>query len=67
MRQSFHDGGMLRSPVRTCRILARAQPLTIVTNVLNIASEMAMRQHVKIVFTGVARGHSFELIGALPR
>lgn len=40
--------------------------LTIVTNALNIASEMAVRQQVKIVLTGgVARSQSYELIGPL--
>ncbi|WP_327087640.1 DeoR/GlpR family DNA-binding transcription regulator [Nonomuraea sp. NBC_01738] len=39
---------------------------TIVTNALNIASELAVRQHVKIVVTGgVARQQSYELIGPL--
>jgi DeoR family transcriptional regulator, aga operon transcriptional repressor len=43
-----------------------AQTLTMVTNALNIANEMAVRQHVKIVLTGgVARGQSYELIGPL--
>lgn len=43
-----------------------APALTMVTNALNIASEMAVRQHVKIVLTGgVARGQSYELIGPL--
>lgn len=40
--------------------------LTIVTNALNIASELAVRPHVKIVVTGgVARPQSFELTGPL--
>ncbi|MEV4888579.1 DeoR/GlpR family DNA-binding transcription regulator [Nonomuraea sp. NPDC050547] len=39
---------------------------TIVTNALNIASELTVRQHVKIVVTGgVARQQSYELIGPL--
>ncbi|MEV4161004.1 DeoR/GlpR family DNA-binding transcription regulator [Nonomuraea dietziae] len=39
---------------------------TIVTNALNIASELTVRQHVKIVVTGgVARPQSYELIGPL--
>lgn len=39
---------------------------TIVTNALNIAAELAVRQHVKIVVTGgVARQQSYELIGPL--
>jgi DeoR family transcriptional regulator of aga operon len=40
--------------------------LTVVTNALNIASELAVRPHVKIVVTGgVARPASFELSGPL--
>ncbi len=40
--------------------------LTVVTNALNIANELAVRPHVKIVVTGgVARQHSFELTGPL--
>jgi DeoR family transcriptional regulator of aga operon len=40
--------------------------LTVVTNALNIASELAVRPHVKIVVTGgVARTASFELSGPL--
>ena len=40
--------------------------LTVVTNALNIANELAVRPHVKIVVTGgVARPQSFELIGPL--
>jgi DeoR family transcriptional regulator, aga operon transcriptional repressor len=40
--------------------------LTVVTNALNIATELAVRQHIKIVVTGgVARPQSYELIGPL--
>ena len=40
--------------------------LTVVTNALNIATELAVRPHVKIVVTGgVARQQSFELTGPL--
>jgi DeoR family transcriptional regulator, aga operon transcriptional repressor len=40
--------------------------ITLVTNALNIASELTVRQHVKIVVTGgVARQQSYELIGPL--
>lgn len=39
---------------------------TVVTNALNIANELAVRPHVKIVVTGgVARPQSFELTGPL--
>ena len=40
--------------------------LTVVTNALNIANELTVRNHVKIVVTGgVARPSSYELIGPL--
>lgn len=40
--------------------------LTVVTNALNIAHELTVRRHVKIVVTGgVARPQSYELIGPL--
>src|SRR5580693_1321919 len=40
--------------------------VTVVTNALNIATELAVRQHIKIVTTGgVARPQSYELIGPL--
>jgi DeoR family transcriptional regulator of aga operon len=40
--------------------------LTIVTNALNIANELVVRPHVKVVVTGgVARPQSFELSGPL--
>lgn len=43
-----------------------AGPVTIVTNALNIANELTVRPHVKIVVTGgVARPQSYELIGPL--
>jgi len=40
--------------------------VTVVTNAMNIANELAVRQHIKIVVTGgVARSQSYELIGPL--
>jgi DeoR family transcriptional regulator of aga operon len=40
--------------------------LTVVTNALNIATELAVRQHIKIVVSGgVARTQSYELTGPL--
>jgi DeoR family transcriptional regulator, aga operon transcriptional repressor len=46
--------------------LAPAAAVTVVTNALNIATELAVRQHIKIVATGgVARPQSYELIGPL--
>jgi DeoR family transcriptional regulator, aga operon transcriptional repressor len=41
-----------------------APVVTVVTNAMNIANELAVRQHIKIVVTGgVARSQSYELIG----
>src|SRR5271156_1356102 len=41
-----------------------APAVTVVTNAMNIANELAVRQHIKIVVTGgVTRGQSYELIG----
>jgi DeoR family transcriptional regulator, aga operon transcriptional repressor len=43
-----------------------APALTVVTNALNIAAELAVRQNIKIVVTGgVARPQSYELTGPL--
>lgn len=43
-----------------------APALTVVTNALNIATELAVRQHIKLVVTGgVARPQSYELTGPL--
>jgi DeoR family transcriptional regulator, aga operon transcriptional repressor len=43
-----------------------APAVTVVTNAMNIANELAVRQQVKIVMTGgVTRGQSYELIGPL--
>ncbi|HEY2553511.1 MAG TPA: DeoR/GlpR family DNA-binding transcription regulator [Streptosporangiaceae bacterium] len=45
---------------------AASPAVTVVTNALNIAAELAVRQHIKIVVTGgVARPHSYELTGPL--
>src|SRR5580700_1800586 len=45
---------------------APAPAVTVVTNALNIATELAVRQHIKIVATGgVARPQSYELTGPL--
>ncbi len=42
------------------------QGLTIVTNALNIANEMIVRSHIKVVVTGgVVRPQSYELVGPL--
>jgi DeoR family transcriptional regulator of aga operon len=46
--------------------LARGPMLTVVTNALNIANELAVRQNIKLVVTGgVARTQSSELTGSL--
>lgn len=42
------------------------QRLTVVTNALNIASELAVRPNLKLVVTGgVARAESYELVGPI--
>jgi len=48
------------------RALAGRAGLTVVTNALNIASELAIRPNLKLVVTGgVARSESYELVGPL--
>jgi DeoR family transcriptional regulator of aga operon len=48
------------------RALADRQKLTIVTNALNIASELAVRPGIKLITTGgVARSQSYELSGPI--
>lgn len=48
------------------RALAERHQLTVVTNALNIASELAVRPNLKLVVTGgVARDKSYELVGPL--
>ena len=48
------------------RVLADRRELTIVTNALNIASELAIRPDLKLVVTGgVARSQSYELSGPI--
>lgn len=43
-----------------------SRPVTVVTNAVNIASELTVRQAVRVVVTGgVARAQSFELAGPL--
>ncbi len=54
----------------TCTEIARAlvarERLTVVTNALNIAAELAVRPHLKLVVTGgQARPESYELVGPL--
>jgi DeoR family transcriptional regulator of aga operon len=48
------------------RILAERVDLTVVTNALNIASELALRPRLKLVMTGgVSRTQSYELVGPI--
>lgn len=48
------------------RALANHTGLTIVTNALNIASDLAMRTNLKLIVTGgTARSESYELVGPL--
>jgi DeoR family transcriptional regulator, aga operon transcriptional repressor len=48
------------------RALVERQRLAVVTNALNIASELAVRPNLKLVVTGgVARPESYELVGPL--
>ena len=48
------------------RALVGRQELTIVTNALNIASELAVRPNLRLVVTGgMARSASYELVGPL--
>jgi DeoR family transcriptional regulator of aga operon len=48
------------------RVLSDRQRLTVVTNSLSIASELAVRPNLKLVVTGgVARAESYELVGPL--
>jgi DeoR family transcriptional regulator of aga operon len=54
----------------TCTEVARAlvdrQKLTVVTNALNIASELAVRPNLRLVVTGgTARPESYELVGPI--
>jgi DeoR family transcriptional regulator of aga operon len=48
------------------RMLVERQGLTIVTNALNIAYELALRRDVRLIATGgVVRSESYELVGPL--
>lgn len=51
---------------RTLATSPELTQLTVVTNALNIANELTVRRHIKLVVTGgVARPQSYELIGPL--
>lgn len=57
-------GGTTTSEV--ARRLVDRDRLTIVTNAINIASEIAVRPNLRLILTGgVARGASYELVGPL--
>jgi DeoR family transcriptional regulator, aga operon transcriptional repressor len=48
------------------RLLAQRVDLTVVTNALNIAAELALRPRLKLIMTGgVSRTQSYELVGPL--
>ncbi len=48
------------------RVLMTRPALTVVTNALNIASELALRPNLKLIVTGgTARAESYELVGPL--
>jgi DeoR family transcriptional regulator of aga operon len=57
-------GGTTTSEV--ARIMAARVDLTVITNALNIATELAVRPRVKVIVTGgVTRPQSYELVGPL--
>ncbi len=57
-------GGTTTSEV--ARIIADRVDLTIITNALNVATELALRPRLKIIVTGgVSRPQSYELVGPL--
>src|SRR5687767_10803376 len=48
------------------RLLAERVDLTVVTNALNIAAELALRPRLKLIMTGgVSRTQSYELVGPI--
>lgn len=58
------SGGTTTTEV--ARALVDREELTVVTNALNIAAEIAVRPNLKLVVTGgVARPESYELVGPL--
>jgi DeoR family transcriptional regulator, aga operon transcriptional repressor len=66
-----HDGmaiGLTGGTTTTevARTISDRRQLTVVTNALNIASELAIRPNLKLVVTGgVARSKSYELVGPM--
>jgi DeoR family transcriptional regulator of aga operon len=65
-----HDGAVIgltggTTTTEVAREIVDRQ-LTVVTNALNIASELAIRPNIKLVVTGgIARSESYELVGPL--
>jgi DeoR family transcriptional regulator of aga operon len=63
------DGGVAgitggTTTTEAARMLAARQGLTVVTNALNIAAELAIRPNLSLIVTGgMARSASFELVG----
>ena len=63
------DGGVVgitggTTTTEAARVLAARQHLTVVTNALNIAAELAVRPSLSLIVTGgMARSASFELVG----
>jgi DeoR family transcriptional regulator of aga operon len=50
--------------IEAARVLATRQQLTVVTNALNLAAELAVRPSLSLIVTGgMARSASFELVG----
>jgi DeoR family transcriptional regulator of aga operon len=66
----IHDGAVIgltggTTTTEVARAIAH-RPLTVVTNALNIASELAIRPNIKLVVTGgVARAETYELVGPI--
>ena len=57
---------LARPPTSTVPPLASRPRLTIVTNALNIASELGVRPNIKLIVTGgLARSQTFELSGPI--
>jgi DeoR family transcriptional regulator, aga operon transcriptional repressor len=62
------NGGTTATEVARALAARPDHDLTVVTNALNIATELAVRKHIKLVVTGgVVRPRSYELIGPLAR
>jgi DeoR family transcriptional regulator, aga operon transcriptional repressor len=66
-----HDAGTVglsggTTTTEVARQLATFDRLTVVTNAVNIAAELAIRPNLRLIVTGgVARGTSYELVGPL--